>query len=147
MFSFGRPNKVLSLSQWNTASTGHGGGSINTTARIKVTRLALRIRLGGVMQIFAHLDVDIGGVFKWGILGGHGRVLTFIKNVFGFEILIFASLQITKHKQLVTLKRQRKTWNRITWPLLKHNNPPSSPHYYSNRCQWKSWDCGSSSAS
>ncbi len=35
--SFGSPNKVLSLSQQNTASPGHGaGGSNNTTARIKI---------------------------------------------------------------------------------------------------------------
>ncbi len=35
--SFGSPNKVLSLSQRNTASPGHGaGGSNNTTARIIV---------------------------------------------------------------------------------------------------------------
>ncbi len=35
------------------------------------------------MQIFPHRDVDMwgrGGVFKLAITGGHGRVLTFIKN-------------------------------------------------------------------
>ncbi len=36
--SFGSPNKVVSLSQRNTASPGHGaGGSNNTTATIKIT--------------------------------------------------------------------------------------------------------------
>ncbi len=30
--SVGSPNKVLSLSQWNTASPGHGAGSSNDTA-------------------------------------------------------------------------------------------------------------------
>ncbi len=36
--SFGSPNKVVSLSQRNTVSPGHGaGGSNNTTARIKIT--------------------------------------------------------------------------------------------------------------
>ncbi len=53
--SFGSPNKVLS--QQNTASPGHGSsGSNNTTARIIVS---LRIRLGGVLQIFPHHDVDM----------------------------------------------------------------------------------------
>ncbi len=36
------------------------------------------------MQIFPHSDVDmcvcVGG-FKWAVLGGRGRVLTFIKNI------------------------------------------------------------------
>ncbi len=35
------------------------------------------------MQIFPHSDVDMcvwGGV-KWAVLGGRGRVLTFIKNI------------------------------------------------------------------
>ncbi len=26
--------------------------------------------LGGVMQIFPHSDVDMWGVFEWGVLGG-----------------------------------------------------------------------------
>ncbi len=33
------------------------------------------------MQIFPHSDVDILGVFKLAVLGGRGRVLTFIKNI------------------------------------------------------------------
>ncbi len=39
--------------------------------------------------------------------------------LFGFETLVFATSGILSiHKQLVTLQRERKTWNSI-WPLLK----------------------------
>ncbi len=51
----------------------------------------MRIHLGGVMQIFPHCDVDVWGVFEWAVLGGIGRVLTLIKNIFGFETLVFAT--------------------------------------------------------
>ncbi len=63
--------------------------------------------------------LECGGVFKWGVLGRRGRVLTFIKNIFfGFETLVFATLLILYvHEQLVTLQRQRKTWNQIIWAL------------------------------
>ncbi len=69
--SFGSPNKVLSLSHWNTASPGHGaGGSNNTTVRIKSWPLSLRVCLGSVLQIFPHRDVDMWGVFESAVLGG-----------------------------------------------------------------------------
>ncbi len=67
------------------------------------------------MQIFPHRDVDMWGVFEWAVLGG----LNFDKEyLFGFETLIFATLRILcMHEQLVTLQRERNTWNRIIWPL------------------------------
>ncbi len=38
--------------------------------------------------------------------------------LFGFETLVFATSGIlSMHNQLVTLQRERKTWNRIIWPL------------------------------
>ncbi len=51
---------------------------------------ALREHLGCIMQIFPHRDVDVWGVFESEILGG-GRVLTLIKNLFGFETLVFVT--------------------------------------------------------
>ncbi len=60
-----------------TASPGHGGSNEYN----KIHPLFLRIRLGGVMQIFQHRDVDMWGVFKRAVLGACGQVLTFIKNI------------------------------------------------------------------
>ncbi len=38
--------------------------------------------------------------------------------LFGFETLVFVTSGIwSLHNQLVTLQRERKAWNRITWPL------------------------------
>ncbi len=38
--------------------------------------------------------------------------------LFGFETLVFATSGIlSMHKQLVTLQRESKTWNRIIWPI------------------------------
>ncbi len=31
---------------------------------------AMRIHLGGVMQIFPHSDVDMWGMLEWAVLGG-----------------------------------------------------------------------------
>ncbi len=57
------------------------------------------------MQIFPLSDVDMFGVFKWAVLGGRGRVLTFI-----FGTLIFATSGIlSMHEQLATLKREMKS--------------------------------------
>ncbi len=80
--SFGSPNKVLSLSQRNTASLGHGaGGSNNTTARIKIKPSFFACTFG---WCYAHLPTLWRRhvfVFKWAVLGGRVRVLTFIKNI------------------------------------------------------------------
>ncbi len=36
--------------------------------------------------------------------------------LFGFETLVFSTSGIlSMHKQLVTLQRERETWNRIIW--------------------------------
>ncbi len=47
--------------------------------------------------------------------GGGWTSLNFYKEyLFGFETLVFATLGISSmHEQLVTLQRERKTWNRI----------------------------------
>ncbi len=43
--------------------------------------LSLRKYLGGVMQIAQHSDLDLGVVFKLGVLGWRGQGLPFIKNI------------------------------------------------------------------
>ncbi len=50
---------------------------------------------------------------------GAWQNLNFDKEyLFGFETLVFATSGIlSMHNQLVTLQRERKTWNRIIWPL------------------------------
>ncbi len=50
-------------------------------------------------------------VFELDVLGGRGRVLTFIKKyLFGFETLVFATSGIlSMHEQLVTLQRENTT--------------------------------------
>ncbi len=78
-FSFGSPNKELS--QRNPASPGHGaGGSNNTTAKIVLPSFIACT----FWWCFANLLTPwtwCGCVFKWAVLGGRGRVLTFIKNI------------------------------------------------------------------
>ncbi len=109
---------TLAFTTKHTASPRHACSNNNTTARIKVTPSFIACTFG---WCFANLPTQWhrrGGVFERAVLGGRGRVLTFIKNLFGFETLIFATLHILyMHKQLVTLQRWRKTWNRIIWPL------------------------------
>ncbi len=70
------------------------------------------------MQIFPHSDVDMWGVFEWAVLGGRGSLNFDKEYLFGFETLVFATSGIlSMHKQLVTLQRESKTWNRIIWTL------------------------------
>ncbi len=71
---------------------------------------------------FIHL-----GSFKWCLVFLSAVLCYFIVHIyinfykeylFGFETLVFATLGILSvHEQLVTLQRQRKTWNHIIWPL------------------------------
>ncbi len=78
----------------------------------KLHLLSLREHLGGVMQIFPHSDIDMWDVFWM----GRFRKLNFDKEyLFGFLVLV--TLQILYIHKLVTLQRQRKTWNRIMWPV------------------------------
>ncbi len=67
-----------------------------------------------------HRDVDMWGCVWMSRFRRAWQILNFYKEyLFGFETLIFATLQMLYiHKQLVTIQRQRKTWNRIIWPLL-----------------------------
>ncbi len=73
-------------------------------------------------QIPPHHDVDMWGCWNEPFLGGVGRVLTLIKNIyliiskitknniFGFETLVFATSGILcMHNLLVTLQRESKT--------------------------------------
>ncbi len=81
---------------------------------LKPRLLSLCEHLGGIKQIFPHCDVDMWGRVWMSCFMGRGTVLTLIKNLFGFETLVFATLGIlSMHEQLVTLQRERKTWNRI----------------------------------
>ncbi len=85
------------------------------------------------MQISQHCDVDMWGRVCMSCFRGAWQSLNFYKEyLFGFEFLVpnckslwikvsakwlivnvvFATLQ-----QLVTLQRERKTWNLIIWPL------------------------------
>ncbi len=52
------------------------------------------------MQIFPHRDIDMWGVFDWGILGERERVLTLIKNIFVFETLVFVTSGILPMQSL-----------------------------------------------
>ncbi len=115
--TFGRPNKVLLLSPRNTQLLPVMVAS--TLLRLLKSRLpSLHEHLGSITQIFPHHDVDM-----WGRVWMEGRKvwtsLNFYKEyLFGFETLVFATLGISSmHEQLVTLQRERKTWNRIIWSL------------------------------
>ncbi len=119
MSSLGNPNKVLSLSQWNTASPEHGaGGSNNTTARIKITSSFFAYRFG---RCYANLPTQwrrhVGACLNEPFQGAWTSLNFDKEYLFGFETLVFATLRIlSMHKQLVTLQRERNTWNRIIWP-------------------------------
>ncbi len=88
-----KPNKVLSLSQWNKASpgTGAGGYSNNTTARNNSSAFFIACTFGQLFcTIFPHRDVDLGGVFKRGVRGALSS-LTLITNI--SLVWDFSSLQ------------------------------------------------------
>ncbi len=69
------------------------------------------------MQIFPHHDVDMWGCVWMSRFSGS---LNFDKEYFfGFETLVFATSGIVSiHNQLVTLQRERQTWNCIISPPL-----------------------------
>ncbi len=71
------------------------------------------------MQIFQHSNVDhVGACLN--VLGRRERVLTFIKNIFGFETLVFATLRVLyMHKQLETLQKQGKL-EIVSYDPFKH---------------------------
>ncbi len=122
MSSFGSPNKVLSLSQRNTASPWHGAdGSNNTTVRIIVPPSFIAHIFGQCFAIFPHSDVDMWGRVKMSRFRKVWQSLNSYKEyLFGFETLVFATLhRLYMHKQRLTVQRQRKTWNRIIRPLKK----------------------------
>ncbi len=68
---------------------------------------------GSVLQIFSHHDVDMWGRVWMSCFRGAWMSLNFYKEyLFGFETLVFATSGILSvHEQLVTLQRERKTWN------------------------------------
>ncbi len=92
---------------------------INTTALLKPRRLSSREHLGSIMQIFPHRDVDMWGCVWISRFSGTWQSLNFDKEyLFGFETLVFATSGIVSiHNQLVTLQRERQTWNCIISPL------------------------------
>ncbi len=71
------------------------------------------------MQIFQHSNVDhVGACLN--VLGRHERVLTFMKNIFGFETLVFATLRVLyMHEQLETLQKQGKL-EIVSYDPFKH---------------------------
>ncbi len=91
---------------------------------LKPRLLSLLEHLGGIMQIFPHRDVDMWRRVWMRHVRGVWMSLNFYKEyLFGFETLVFATLGIlSMHNQLVTLQRERKTWNRIIWPLKFFND-------------------------
>ncbi len=106
----------LSLSHTHTRNTQClPDMTVSTLLRLLKPRLlSLCEHLGGIKQIFPHRDIDMWGRVWISCFRGRGTVLTLIKNLFGFETLVFATLGIlSMHEQLVTLQRERKTWNRI----------------------------------
>ncbi len=114
MSSFGSPNKVVSLSQLNTASPRHGVNRINnTTVRIKMMPSFFAYTFGRCYasrptQWHRHVGACLNEVF----------LNIYKEYLFGFETLVFTTSGIlSMHKQLVTLQRERSTWNRVIWPL------------------------------
>ncbi len=71
------------------------------------------------MKCSPHLDAMNS---KTSILFFRGRVLAEESDkeyLFGFETLVFPTSGIlSMHNRLLTLHRERKTCNRIIWPLL-----------------------------
>ncbi len=118
--SFGSPNKVLSLSQRNPASSGHGaGGSNNTTARIKITPSFIAFMFVWCYANLPtswrrHVGVCLNERFR-----GAWQSLNFYKEyLFWFETLIFATLQISyMHTQLVTPKTKDNMISHHVTPL------------------------------
>ncbi len=114
------PNKVVSLSPRNTASPGHGdAGSNNTTARIIAPPSFIAYTFG---RCFANLPTQwrrrVGCVWMSRFRGTWSSLNFDKEYLFGFETLVFAASGIlSMHKQLVTLQRERNTWNHIIWPL------------------------------
>ncbi len=73
-------------------------------------------------QISPHHDVDMWGRVSMSRFRGRSRILTLINNIYFFETLVFATSGILSiNKQLVTLHRESKAWNRIKWPI-KNNS-------------------------
>ncbi len=106
MSSFGSPNKVISLSQWNTASPGHGAGSNNSTARIKITPSFFAYTFG---RCYANLPTQwrrhVGACLNEPFRGAWTSLNFYKENLLGFETLVFATLGISSmHEQLVTLE-------------------------------------------
>ncbi len=64
---------------------------------------SLREHLGGITQIFPHHNIDMCVcVCEWAVIGGHGRVLTLIKN-----ISLVLSRGVTRHLSHETIRDTR----------------------------------------
>ncbi len=126
--SFGSPNKVLSLSHLKHSVSRTWRRRQQYYSENNFCLLSLCVRLGSVLLIFPHRDVDMWGRVWISRFRGAWQSLNFYKEyLFGFKTLVFATSRIlSMHKQLVTL--QRETWNRIIF----HHISPKNQH-------WKRW--------
>ncbi len=89
-------------------------GSYDVIKRIIVTPSFIAYTFfGSILLIFSHHDVDMWGRVWMSHFRGAWTSLYFYKEyLFGFETLVFATSGILSvHEQLVTLQRERKTWN------------------------------------
>ncbi len=69
-------------------------------------------------QIFPHRDEDVMHVWMRHFRGTWTSLNFDKEYLFGFETLVFATSGIlSMHNHLVTLQRERKTWNHIIWPI------------------------------
>ncbi len=83
---------MLLLSYRNTQRLPDTAASTNTTA---VTETTPSFFAWTFILQYATISTSwqtCWGVFEWDVFGGHGRVLTFIKNLFGFETLWISSM-------------------------------------------------------
>ncbi len=100
---------TFALTTKHTASSGHDGGSNNTTARLKVPPSFIAYTFG---RCFANLPTQWcrrGGVFEWAALEARGQILTFIKNISlvslcNFRDLIYAQTAYNTPKRTENLK-------------------------------------------
>ncbi len=71
------------------------------------------------LRKYFHSEVDMWGRVWMSRFRGAWQSLNFDQEyLFEFDTLVFATSGILSiHNQFVTLQRERKTWNRIIWPL------------------------------
>ncbi len=86
----------------------------------QIVHIWINIVTNGHITIFLWVNIWAALCKYFHMVSRHvGACFNFDKEyLFGFETLVFATSGISSiHNQLVTLQRERKTWNRILWPL------------------------------